>query len=180
MKKVFQHLQKRLHLVVVACLASFGTTNCEANAPKIQENPYTAVDSLMRSELSDSIADIILHAKAIKAERISVSADSITVKKIKKLTPEQVGALKYVFATSEIHAGEKVPYHHFSPSVKLTFVNKKKSCVVYFELGSKQMYVCDNKDNALKVCGYSKSDFTKICNIIFTKDEFLTFLLNHE
>lgn len=180
MKKTFQHLKKRLHLVVVVCLATFNATNCEANAPKVQENPYTAVDSLMRSELSDSIADIILHAKTIKAERISVAADSIKTKKIKKLTHEQVGALKYVFATSDIHAGEVDAYHHFSPSVKLTFVNKKKSCVVYFELGSKQMYVYDNKDNALKVCGYSKSDFTKIYNIIFTKDEFLTFLLNRE
>lgn len=180
MKKVFHHLQNRLCLVVVVCLASLSITNCEAKTPRVPENPYAAVDSLMRSELSDSLANIILNAKVVKAERINVSADTVKIEKTKKLTPEQVGALKYVFATSEIHAGEVEAYHHFSPSVKLTFVNKKESCVVYFELGSKQMHVRDINDKTLKVCGYSKADFIKICNIIFTKDEFLTFLLNQE
>lgn len=168
-----------LFFVSVVILLFVITTNRRKNL-EVPENPYAAIDSLMRSELSDSLTNIILNAKVVKAERINVSADTIKIEKTKKLTPEQVGALKYVFATSEIHAGEVDAYHHFSPSVKLTFVNKKESCVVYFELGSKQMHVRDINDKTLKVCGYSKADFIKICNIIFTKDEFLTFLLNQE
>lgn len=180
MKNVIKNLQKRLLFVAMICLASLTITNCEAKSAKISEKPYAAVDSLMRAELGDSIADIILNAKQVKAERINVSLDTIKIEETKKLRPELVGALKYVFATSDIHAGNAIAYHHFSPSVRLTFSTKKETCIVLLELGSKQMQIKDIEDNTLKTCGYSKDDFIKICNVVFTKDEFLTFLLNQE
>jgi hypothetical protein len=142
---------------------------------------FAPIDSVMRSEVGDSISALILNSKQILAERILVKNDTLTVSVKKKLKNEEAGIVKFLFATNEEFRDSAVVFGKFSPSIRLTFkVSKKVFCTAYVDFGLKQIALRDSKGNDIKMFGIKDDRYIKFANVLFPNDKFLMFMHNQK
>lgn len=153
---------------------------CDAKVPKKSINMYEAIDSVMKSEIGDSLCSIMLNAKKIEADRINMIDDSVAVLASKKMNITNIAITKFLFASYENYADAGKAFGKFSPSIRIKFSKKKQSCYAYFDFSLQLLVIKNANDKELKRCILTSRDFLKLANLLFPNDEFLTFLLNNK
>lgn len=167
----------------VSVLLSFllSLTSCSAKTDIRKTIHFTPVDSIMKSELGDSISEIILGAKRIKMERTLSRNDSLLIIGSKKLKCSERSIAKFLFAIDENFNDSTVVFTQFSPSIKISFKKSKKQiCTAYIDYGIKQVIIKDENEKVLKSFAIKDDRYIKFANLIFPDDSFLTFMLKQK
>lgn len=173
-------LQVRFCVTLLVTLL-FSLTSCNAQTEKHCYSYYMSVDSIMRSELGDSISDIIVGAKHVCMERILTKNDSVSTIKVKKLKSEERSIAKFLFVINENFNDSSVIFTKFSPSLKITFkVSKKVFCTAFVDFGTQQGVIKDDKGHEVKSFALRDDRYIKFANLIFPDDRFLSFMLNQK
>ncbi len=171
---------RTLQTLLVCVALSLICDGCDAKAPQKKVCMYETIDSVMRSEIGDSLCSIMLNAKRIEAERINLINDSIVILSSKKMNAANTAITKFLFASYENYSDAGKAFGKFSPSIRLKFSKRRKSCYAYFDFSLQLLVIKNANDEELKRCVLTKKDFLKLANLLFPDDEFLTFILNNK
>lgn len=153
---------------------------CDAKEPKKSMNMYEAIDSVMKSEIGDSLCSLMLNAKRIEAERIKMIDDSVAVLASQKMNTTNIAITKFLFASYENYSDAGKVFGKFSPSIRIKFSKRKQSCYAYLDFSLQLLVIKNAHNEELKRCVLTSRDFLKLANLLFPNDDFLTFILNNK
>ena len=162
---------------------SFFTPLCKASSkPKVQQSlPFAALDSVMRVEITDSIAYIIQNAKKIEVSILKKEGEGAYAKsETVRCNKENIGAFKFAMVASSYAKNDAISYSPFIPYVQIDFYAKKSSCSALIDLGSMQMHIVDSHKG--ECCSLRLYDnlLIKASVMAFPNDEFINFILRQK
>ena len=176
---------KKKFCLIVGCimLLAFFTPICRAASKQKGSpvQPYVALDSLMRAEFSDSIADIILNASKIEVSIVKKDSLGKFTDVVKTIcNKDKASAIKFAMVASEIQHSDIVMFSPFTPYVKITFYRQKMTCTVAIDLGTRRLQIEKNKDGNIKTLMMNDNLLIKAASLIYPNDDFINFILKQK
>ena len=183
MKKVKQIRTGDIRLAIMSMLALVICTACSAHPSKTENfksHLLSKADSVMRTNVGDSIYNIITRAKKIKAEEIKFVNDTTKASKANAVNVKNQYASLVQFSLSDpkIYNGDLTTFGNFMPCFKLTFIKKKEICTLYFDFGLKKWSICDNTGKNIKMFDLSSDNILRIANMLFPDNDLYNKLIN--
>lgn len=155
---------KLFHLFLAAgCLSLFlYATGCSANTKEKTRNIIDVSEDMLKKNIGDSVASIILNARDVE-----VSCD--TSKAIKLQRKERM-LVRYLLADSCNYSHYTNVYGEFHSYFKIVFKHRKKVVTACYDFRLHQWQLLDEKGRLLKLQDLKSTEMFRLALLIFPKD----------
>lgn len=179
MKMIYLSRQT-IKIVLLIFMANLISTSCSAHAGNGNNSGTLLVstDSVMYKALGDSIYSIVVKAKKIRANVITM--DSASLQNEISVKRNQTPLVKFVLSDPKIYKDATPAYGSFIPCFSLTFIKKKEICMAKFDFGLKKWAIYDNSGTCLKTFNLSSDDMLRVANLLFPDNQHFQSLINGE
>lgn len=150
---------------------------CNAKGKPEECKTFVPVDSVLKSELNDSISSIVLNPKTVTVQRLKVDKGVITVVQSRKLSKAEKGIACFQMAAIEEGDTATIVYGRFIPNVRYVFQSGKNQIFADADFGLGKIYFRTENGEVVKRFNISDKNLLKFSCMIFKDDEFLTHML---
>lgn len=153
--------------LAIGCLSLLlYATECSARTREKPRSAMAESENLLKEEVGDSIASIIL-----KARQVEVSCDTAQAVKLKR--NERILA-RYLLADSCNYSQYTAVYGQFHSYFKIVFKHRKKTVAANYDFRLHQWELCDTEGQLLKLQDLKSKEIFKFALLIFPKDSNLS------
>ena len=157
-------------------------TNCSASPKNNKENTnnFIGTTSVMRENLGDSVCNIIMNSKRIKAEAINITDKSKSYDEV-MVSKSLEAVAKFIITNPEQYNDALPVYGRFMPNFILTFYTKKENIIVKMSLGLRQWKVYDAQGKEIiKTKSLYSNDMLRLAEILFPGNEYVQSIIKPE
>lgn len=169
---------RMMHTFLMCTVLSLLCESCHAQAGKGNYLMFAPVDSVLRTELCDSVSSVVLNPKTVLVQRLKVDKGEISVTESRKLSKSEMGIACFQMATIEENDTTAIVFGRFIPNVRYVFKSGKTIILADADFGLGKIYFKTEKGDIIKRFDICDKNLLKFSNILFKEDEFLIHILN--
>lgn len=149
--------------IVAGCLSLFiYATGCSARTREKPRNIIAESENLLKKEVGDSIASIILNAR-----NVEVSCDTTKTVKLKR---NERMLVRYLLADSCNYSRYTTVYGKFHSYFKIVFKYSKKAVTALYDFRLHQWQLLDEKGKLLRMQDLKSKEIFRFARLVFPKD----------
>lgn len=147
-------------LGLLSCLLY--ATSCSARSNEKRTDAIAESEAILKKEVGDSIASIILKARYVEA-----SCDTNKAVKLKRCERQLA---RYLLADSCNYSRYTTVFGHFHSYFKIVFKHKMKTVTALYDFRLRQWQLLGEKGKLLRMQDLRSTEMFKFARLVFPKD----------